>query len=73
VACTARERYRRYAAASARRRLKRAIRSPLTAARLTPVYAAWQLEQTSTDNVSAVDRIVNDVPQLEQTTSTEWM
>jgi hypothetical protein len=59
-----------YAAASPRRRLKRSTRLPLTAARCTPVYAGWQFEHTSTDRAAAVDRTLNDVPHVAQTTST---
>jgi hypothetical protein len=46
--------------------LKRSTRPPLETVRVRPVYAGWQLEQTSTEIASAVDRIPNDAPHEEQ-------
>jgi hypothetical protein len=59
-----------YAAARARRRLKRSIRPPLASVRARPVYAGWQFEQTSTEIASAVERMRKVVPHEEQRTST---
>jgi hypothetical protein len=56
--------------ASARRRLKRSTRSPLTRARAPPTYAGWQFEQASTEMASAVERTVKVLPHEEQRTST---
>ena len=46
------------------------MRPPLATARSRPVYAGWQLEHTSTETASAVERIWKDAPQDEQRTST---
>jgi GTP-binding protein len=45
------------------------MRSPLTIARVSPVYAGWQLEQVSTTIDSRVERVVNVVPHVAQRTS----
>lgn len=54
--------------AAARLRSNRSMRSPLLALRSTPVYAGWQLEQTSTTTPLRVDRVVNSFPHVEQRT-----
>ncbi len=45
-----------------RRRSNLSIRLPTRAERSTPVYAGWQLEQTSTTSSGRVERVVNVLP-----------
>jgi hypothetical protein len=44
------------------------MRLPLAIVCSAPVYAGWQLEQTSTDSSLLVERVVNSVPQVLQRT-----
>jgi hypothetical protein len=46
------------------------MRLPVVTLRCSPVYAGWQLEQTSTDIDGVVDRTRCDVPQVVHTTLT---
>ncbi len=52
----------------ARRLSKRSMRPPRATARSMPVYAGWQLEQTSTTISLRVERVVNAFPQVLQRT-----
>jgi hypothetical protein len=46
------------------------MRPPLESVRARPVYAGWQFRQTSTEILSAVERMPNVAPHEEQRTST---
>jgi DNA-directed RNA polymerase specialized sigma24 family protein len=61
-----------YTAASVRRirarlRSKRSIRQPVASLRACPVYAGWQLEQTSTASSARFDRVLNSLPHAQRT------